>query len=247
MSDMRDYYLQNLGIGEIWKCRSTEDRAIDNDSAELSSKLSTSIVVGMAQKSDGTLIVDSSREQVASNLRTLERQVQNCSKCALCVSFGRAEFMQMTEPSDASIEVLVVTEFAAPLHIDAQEKLIENILLALPLEKSRKIYRSSLLKSQPPASSKSDLDPTSIDACLPYLQQEIHLRRPRSLLIFGENVADALLASVSKSELSNLRQNPVYFQDIPVIVTHSISAILAQLELKREVWADLCRLTKLTA
>jgi hypothetical protein len=67
------------------------------------------------------------------------------------------------------------------------------------------------------------------------------------LLIFGENVADALLASVSKSELSNLRQNPVYFQDIPVIVTHSISAILAQLELKREVWADLCRLTKLTA
>jgi hypothetical protein len=131
MSDMRDYYLQNLGIGEIWKCRSTEDRAIDNDSAELSSKLSTSIVVGMAQKSDGTLIVDSSREQVASNLRTLERQVQNCSKCALCVSFGRAEFMQMTEPSDASIEVLVVTEFAAPLHIDAQEKLIENILLCL--------------------------------------------------------------------------------------------------------------------
>jgi uracil-DNA glycosylase family 4 len=245
MSDMRDYYLQNLGIGEIWKCRSTEDGAIDKDSAVLSSKLSTSLV-GIAQKSDGALSVDSPLEQAASNLRALERQVQNCSKCASCVSFGRAEVMQMTEPSDASIEVLVVTEFAAPMHIDAQEKLIENILLALPLEKSRKIYRSSLLKSQSPASSQSDLDSTSIDACLPYLQQEIHLLRPRSLLIFGEFVANALLASVSNSELSNLRQNPVYFQDIPVIVTHSIGAILAQPELKREVWTDLCRLRKLT-
>jgi uracil-DNA glycosylase family 4 len=246
MSDMRDYYLQNLGIGEIWKCRSAEDGAIDNDSAALSSKLSNP-VVGVVQKNDGVLIVDSSLEESQSNLRTLQRQVQNCSKCALCVSFGRAEFTQMTEAPDASIEVLVVTEFAAPLHMDAQGKLIENILLALPLEKSKRIYRSSLLKALPPASTKSDLDPTSIAACLPFLQQEIHLRRPRSLLIFGEIVADALLASVSTSELSNLRQNPVYFQDIPVIVTHSIGAILAQPELKREVWTDLCRLRKLIA
>ncbi|WP_395005616.1 hypothetical protein, partial [Undibacterium sp.] len=87
MSDMRDYYLQNLGIGEIWKCRSAEDGAVDNDSAALSSKLSNP-VVGVAQKNDGVLIVNSSLEESQSNLRTLQRQVQNCSKCALCVSFG---------------------------------------------------------------------------------------------------------------------------------------------------------------
>jgi uracil-DNA glycosylase family 4 len=235
MSNMRDYYLQNLGIGEIWKSRDVDVISpIDGGMVVVSQERSN-----VEHHSSATL----SPIQRINDLQELQAQIHVCTQCGLCKSLGQGQLVHTTK----SIDVLVVTEFAAPSQIDAQEKLLVNILAALPIEKTFALHRSALLKARFSESVGKELVHTAVEACAPFLRQEIDLLKPKFLLIFGESPLRALIAPDVSFDLTDLRQAPLYYQNIPVIVTYSASTILACPELKREVWMQLCRLKELIA
>jgi DNA polymerase len=235
MSDMRDYYLQNLGIGEIWKCRDVEVISPADGSAVVVSH-------DRANLEYHSPVTLSPIERI-NDLQKLHAQIHACTQCGLCRSLGQGQLMHTTK----SIDVLVVTEFAAPSQMDAQEKLLRNILSALPIKKVFTQYRSALLKAQFVESIGKELVQTSVEVCAPFLRQEIDLLKPKFLLIFGESPLRALIASDKSSDLTDLRHTSLYYQNIPVIVTYSADTILAHPELKREVWMQLCRLRALIA
>lgn len=235
MNNMRDYYLQNLGIGEIWKCRDVEVISQLEGGALVASRDPSNL----EQRSSTTV----TPTQFAADLQELQAQIQACTQCGLCKSLGQGRLVHTTK----SIDLLVVTEFAAPSQMDAQEKLLGNILAALPIEKTFALYRSALLKAQFSDSVEKELVHTAVEACAPFLRQEIDLLKPKCLLIFGEAPLRALVGSKEPFDFANMRQAPLYYQNIPVIVTYSATTILEHPELKREVWLQLCRLRALIA
>ncbi|MBC3808748.1 hypothetical protein H8K52_15495 [Undibacterium seohonense] len=235
MSNMRDYYLQNLGVGEIWKSRDVE---------VISRVVGGAMVVSddhsnFEHHSPATVFP----MQSITDLQGLQGQIQVCTQCGLCKSLGQGQLVHAAR----SIDVLVVTEFAAPSQMDAQEKLFNNILAALPIEKTFALYRSALLKAQFAESIEKELVQTAVKACSSFLRQEIDLLKPKFLLIFGELPLRTLIAPDVPIDPANLRQVPLYYQNIPIIATYSASTILAHPELKREVWMQLCRLKELIA
>jgi uracil-DNA glycosylase family 4 len=235
MSNMRDYYLQNLGVGEIWKSRDVE---------VISRVVGGAVVVSddhsnFEHHSPATVFP----MQSITDLQGLQAQIQVCTQCDLCKSLGQGQLVHAAR----SIDVLVVTEFAAPSQMDAQEKLFNNILAALPIEKTFALYRSALLKAQFAESIEKELVQTAVKACSSFLRQEIDLLKPKFLLIFGELPLRTLIAPDVPIDPANLRQVPLYYQNIPIIATYSASTILEHPELKREVWMQLCRLKELIA
>lgn len=274
MNDMRDYYLKNLGIGEIWQLRQSDLPAspaltelaageVDADtisSVEMSATMQPLMQVLMPALMPSTIIQGQPDKDGESRAdwQTLQSNLQQCQACSFCAKFGKG----MLGSSDTSASILVITDWASPdnsIQLDPllqqSEKLMSNILAALLASENRAgaslakltVYRTSLLKAQISDTSQVELNVASADAvnsCLHFLHQQIHLVKPRVLLVFGEQVARRLLG-VDASRETKMRQAQHQYREIPVIVTHDTHFLLTHPEAKYEVWQDLCRLKQL--
>lgn len=241
MSNLRDYYLQNLGVGEIWKSREISVQTEDT-------RLQESIVrptppVSMPEVKLVNMLVSSPEQhKVFSNLQEIDVAIQNCTECRLCEHFGRSQ------PATAAktLDILLISEFAAPLQLDAQEKLIQNLMMALPLpllqKKPIQFYRSSMLKACAPLSSDIVATVGEVATCISFLKQEINLIRPRAIFLLGSRVASGLLGLSAEIKLSEFRLAQHFYQDVPVVVTHSAHELMIAPSRKAEVWSDICKL-----
>lgn len=271
MSDMRDYYLKNLGIGEIWRLRQSnlpastaltelvagEVEADTDTMPSVEKALVMPITAPAAQPS--TIIPSQSDESGESSVdwQVLHKTLQQCQACSHCAKFGKG----MLGSGDASATVMVITDWSAAdgsVQLDPvlqlSEKLISNILAALslvdktkPSSRTLTVYRTSLLKAKISDSSQITLDVASADAvssCQTFLHQEIHQVKPKVLLVFGESLARRLL-DVDVGSKMNMRQAQHLYQETPVIVTHDPHFLLKHPQAKYEVWQDLCRLRQL--
>ena len=136
MNDIRNYYLQNLGIGEVWMLRH-DDVLVD---AELS-------VTELAQSAFevGTVarqVLPANESQ--ATWRDIQAEILSCKKCPQCQLLGKSQDQSHSEIE--AIDVVVVTEYAAPEQISESEKLLRNALAALTLGGGRsKCSKFSLL------------------------------------------------------------------------------------------------------
>lgn len=246
MNDLRNYYLQNLGIGEIW-----QERFLGADtSTEVIVEMVTHTAINAgAQIADGApTITKEVRHEKSDSWEMLQDGIRQCDACLQCRLLGKTT--QLPAGRDVGVEafdVLLVTEYAAPAEINLSEKLFDNIVSALGDQRDIRVRRTSVLKARAPQgeSSRSQLSSSDIASCKHFLEQEIRLTQARALLLFGETAASALLALDDVPEFAGLRKMQHSYQDIPVIVTYSSEAILLNPKLKSEVWADLCRLRKI--
>jgi uracil-DNA glycosylase len=115
-------------------------------------------------------------------------------------------------------------------------QLLNSMLHAVGLARDQ-VYIANVLKCRPPGNR--DPNPTEAAECLPYLERQIALLKPKIMLAVGRIAAQNLLHT--DKTLGSLRQQVHRFgaSSVPLIVTYHPGYLLRTPTDKRKTWEDL--------
>jgi uracil-DNA glycosylase len=179
------------------------------------------------------------RAPAAPEWSALRDRVAACTRCSLCATRTQTVF----GAGDPGADWFIIGE-APGAEEDRQGEpfvgragqLLNAMLRAIGLSRSE-VFIANILKCRPPGNR----DPSAAEAaqCLPYLNEQIALLRPKIILVVGRIAAHNLLRT--DLALARLRQQVHYFgeQRIPVVVTYHPAYLLRELHEKRKAWEDL--------
>ena len=164
--------------------------------------------------------------------------VDACTACKLCQTRNRS----VPGVGDTNAEWLFVGE-APGSEEDAKGlpfvgpagRLLDNMLAALGLARENRVYIANVLKCRPPGNRTPEL--LEVDACLPYLDRQIALIRPKLIVALGKSAATALLQV--DATIASLRGRVHRYQDVPLVVTYHPAYLLRSLADKAKAWEDL--------
>jgi DNA polymerase len=115
-------------------------------------------------------------------------------------------------------------------------KLLDNMLLAIKLKRGNNVYIANIVKCRPPGNRAPQAD--EISQCLPYLQRQIDLIKPRLIVALGKVASNALLGR--DATLASLRGKLHDYHGVPMIVTYHPAYLLRSPTEKSKAWQDLC-------
>ncbi len=188
----------------------------------------------------------------------LQAAVAGCQACRLCSGrqntvFGVGPAGPVAE-APPRVDWLVVGEapgenedrLGEPF-VGQAGKLLDNMLRALGLSRQGEAplagaYIANVIKCRPPGNRNPE--PDEVAQCLPYLERQVALLRPRIILALGRFAAQALLREsvpqVEQLPLGKLRGQVHHYQGVPVVVSYHPAYLLRNLPDKAKAWADLC-------
>ena len=115
-------------------------------------------------------------------------------------------------------------------------QLLNSMLHAIGLAREQ-VYIANVLKCRPPGNR--DPNPNEAAECLPYLERQIALLKPKIMLAVGRIAAQNLLCT--DKTLGALRQQVHRFgvSEVPLVVTYHPAYLLRTPTEKRKAWEDL--------
>jgi uracil-DNA glycosylase family 4 len=115
-------------------------------------------------------------------------------------------------------------------------QLLNSMLHAIGLAREQ-VYIANVLKCRPPGNR--DPGPAEAAECLPYLERQIALLKPKIMLAVGRIAAQNLLRT--EKTLGALRQQVHLFglSQVPLVVTYHPAYLLRTPTEKRKAWEDL--------
>lgn len=193
-------------------------------------------VVGPAGSPD---VSGNSLREADCDWTQLRERVVACTRCAL--SATRTQTVFGVGDSDAAW--LVVGEAPGAEEDERGEpfvgragELLNAMLRAIGLGREQ-VYIANVLKCRPPRNR----DPLAAEAaeCMPYLERQIALLRPKIMLVVGRIAAQNLLHT--EAALGSLRQRAHVFgaAQVPLVVTYHPAYLLRSPAEKRKAWDDL--------
>lgn len=212
----RDVYLKEMGLTPVWKKREAASE--------------TAEALPAAGGSDDVAAMD---------WEQLKAAVADCTRCPLHQSRTQGVF----GVGDPNADWLIVGE-APGAEEDAKGepfvgqagRLLDNMLKSIGLQRGDNVFIANVLKSRPPGNRNPQ--PEEVEACMPYLQRQIELIRPKIIVAVGRFAAQALLGS--EASIGSLRGAVHRYQGIPVVVTYHPAYLLRSLTEKAKAWEDLC-------
>jgi uracil-DNA glycosylase family 4 len=114
-------------------------------------------------------------------------------------------------------------------------KLLDAMMAGIGLRRGRNVYIANILKSRPPGNR--DPRPEEVEACLPYLERQIDLIKPRLIVVLGRIAAQTLL--VSDTPIGKLRGHVHQYRGVPMVVTYHPAYLLRNPADKAKAWEDL--------
>jgi DNA polymerase len=114
-------------------------------------------------------------------------------------------------------------------------QLLDKMLGAIGLSREENCFIGNIVKCRPPMNR--DPAPDEQAACLPFLDRQLALLRPRAILAVGRIPAQSLLGV--KDGIGRLRGRAFEFRGVPLVATYHPSALLRDDGLKRPAWEDL--------
>ncbi len=114
-------------------------------------------------------------------------------------------------------------------------KLLDAMLAALRLKRGENVYIANVLKSRPPGNR--DPHPDEVAACLPYLERQIDLIRPKLIVAVGRIAAQNLLKT--DTPIGKLRGHVHQYRGLPLVVTYHPAYLLRSPVDKSRAWEDL--------
>jgi DNA polymerase len=114
-------------------------------------------------------------------------------------------------------------------------KLLDNMLFAIGLKRGANVYIANVVKCRPP--NNRNPEPDEIATCLPYLQQQIALIKPKVIVALGKVAANALLGR--EAALGSLRGTVHDYHGTPLIITYHPAYLLRSPAEKAKAWQDL--------
>jgi DNA polymerase len=211
----REQYLEALGV-DLWRSR-----------APALSSVPPPVLAPAPRSAD------------APAWQALRAEVSVCTRCEL--SRGRTQTVFGVGNTQA--ELLVIGE-APGAEEDRQGEpfvgragqLLNSMLRAMGNPRES-VYIANLLKCRPPGNR--DPKPEEVASCLPYLQRQVELLRPRLIVAVGRIAAQNLLAT--DTPIGRLRGQVHRFGEraTPLIVTYHPAYLLRSPGEKRKAWVDL--------
>lgn len=195
-------------------------------------------------KEEPLLFSDSNENWESSeNLEVLNKLICNCTKCDL--HKGRNKFVFGV--GNPKADVLLIGEGPGAEEDKQGEpfvgragKLLNDILKAIKFTREE-VYIANVVKCRPPG-NRTPL-PEEMESCMPYLQKQIELIRPKLILCLGLVAAGALLKK--KDSLGKMRGKIFEFDHTKVMVTYHPAALLRNPNFKRDCWEDVKAFRKL--
>jgi DNA polymerase len=222
MNAMRREYLQALEL-ETWVLR-----------RPTAAVAMPGLAAPAASRADDVTPADAELDWAA-----LQDRVAVCTRCALATTrtqtvFGvgnpQAQWFIVGEAPGAE------EDRQGEPFVGRAGQLLNAMLRAIGLGRSD-VYIANVLKCRPPGNR----DPAAGEAahCVPYLERQIALVRPKLLLVVGRIAAQQVLAS--DAPLGSLRQKTHAFGPlrVPVVVTYHPAYLLRSPGEKRKAWEDL--------
>lgn len=189
----------------------------------------------------------------------LRTTVTGCQACTLCGSRQNTVFgvgASAPEGETPQVDWLIVGETPGEDEdrqgepfVGQAGKLLDNMLGAMKLSRTGErtaegggVYIANVLKCRPPGNRNPK--PEEVAQCLPYLERQVALLKPKMILAMGRFAVQALLREsvpeVDGTPLGKLRGRVHQYQNVPVVVTYHPAYVMRNLPEKAKVWADLC-------
>lgn len=168
----------------------------------------------------------------------LKQKIHDCNACGLragCTQTvagcgnEQAEWMFIGEAPG------VDEDAAGEPFVGHAGRLLNNMLRAIKLNREQ-VYIANVIKCRPPEDRHPHVG--EIAACLPYLQRQIELVKPRLIVALGKTAASALLDT--DATIASLRGQVHEYKGIPVVVSFHPAYLLRSPSEKARAWKDLC-------
>jgi DNA polymerase len=232
----RKDYLAALGLTG-WTVRGA---VAASSAAAVPSPAAVAVVAAPRSGADSPAAVrDAAAREAGEDWASLAAKVAACTRCALSATrtqtvFGvgdtRAEWMIVGEAPGAE------EDLRGEPFVGRAGQLLNSMLRAVGLTRDR-VYIANVLKCRPP----QNRDPLAAEAgeCMPYLERQIELLRPRIMLVVGRIAAQNLLRTDER--IGNLRQRAHEFgaARVPLVVTYHPAYLLRSPKEKSKAWEDL--------
>jgi DNA polymerase len=235
-------FLQEIGVGPLWLRRDAHADLPADPAAEAPV---TEMPLQPAMTADADALAVRATPVAEMSWMQLKQAVATCRLCGLCEKRTKTVF----GVGDEKAKWLFVGE-GPGRNEDAQGepfvgpagKLLDNMLLAIDLQRGANAYIANIVKCRPTDTSGKDRPPSAdeIDACLPYLNRQIALIQPSVIVALGKTAALALLKRDPATSVSALRGTVHRYGDLPLIVTYHPAYLLRSPADKRKTWDDLC-------
>jgi uracil-DNA glycosylase len=169
---------------------------------------------------------------------SLRASVKSCTRCGLSASRiqgvpgvgdPHAEWLFIGEAPGADEDRL-----GEPF-VGQAGKLLDAMLGGIGLARGNNVYIANVLKSRPPGNR--DPRPEEVAACLPYLERQIDLIKPKLIVALGRFAAQSLL--VTDTPIGRLRGHVHEYRGVPMVVTYHPAYLLRNPADKAKVWEDL--------
>lgn len=227
MNSGRERRLHEMGLGPLWKLRASQvplDVPQEPSIAEALDTKSSPVSAAIAQITDWD---------------SLATAVRDCRNCRLCSARKQA----VLGVGDVNADWLFVGEGPGAEEDQRGEpfvgqagKLLDNMLAAIGLRRGSDVYIANAVKCRPPENRTPEAQ--EMEACRPYLEQQIALIQPRLIVALGRPAAQTLLKAEVKIAAARGRLHE--YLGIPLIVTYHPAYLLRNLPEKSKAWEDLC-------
>jgi len=187
----------------------------------------------------GSSSADTGIDTVAE-LASMAETVAQCTKCPL--HKGRTKTVFGT--GDPHAELMLVGEapgrdedLQGEPFVGRAGRLLDKILAAINLTRDE-VYIGNILKCRPPQNRNPR--PDEVMCCMPYLERQIELIRPKLICALGGVAAHNLLDTTqSVGKMRGILHN---YRGVPLIVTYHPAALLRSPTYKKPTWQDMQRI-----
>lgn len=176
-------------------------------------------------------------------LKALEKQVFACRRCLLyktrthCVVSDGTPNAQLVFVGEAPGRE---EDLQGKPFVGAAGQLLTKMIEAMGFKREQ-VYICNVLKDRPPA-NRTPL-PEEMEACLPFLQEQLRIVQPKVICALGAVATKALLGPYVS--IMRIRGEQHEYQGIPLIPTLHPAYLLRNPAAKKLAWEDLKKVKKL--
>jgi DNA polymerase len=240
---LREHVLWHKGCGATGLARA--ERLDCNESAKESVQQTVSAplreptvqVQPSPQRRELTVRRAASIEERAKRLAALDATVRTCERCPLHQGRTKTVF-GIGKPG---VDIMIIGEgpgaeedVQGEPFVGPAGQLLDRMLGAMGYGRDE-TYIANIVKCRPPSNRAPELE--EMEACMPYLQEQIELVAPRVIVAMGATAVRGLLGLTGITRLRGKWK--LYRAKIPVMPTFHPAYLLRNEAAKREAWADL--------
>ena len=257
----RERYLEEMGLGPVWKLRERQDRGPENkdqgfgiqdstsaikeetqrraSQAEAKARPAPAPVPGLVSSAKLDLADDRAARILRMDWQELKAAVQACQACGLRKTCTQTVFGVGDEQADWLLvgEAPGAEEDARGEPFVGQAgRLLDSMLAAIYLKRGDNVYICNVLKCRPPGNRNPQ--PFEVAQCAPHLSRQLQLIEPKLILAMGRFAVQALLST--EASIASLRGRLHRYEGVPLVVTYHPAYLLRSLPDKAKAWEDLC-------